>query len=309
MNEASRQSEFYMENYPDMTELITPDRPRINDLIIRSGAKSLGAPIETCGNEIYPIISAAPPRATNDEGVESCGFTISGIRHGSEVTTAWFEQNRTEAYFVRSGIWRFELKDRNGSAQLKVSEGEVILIPPNTVRRFTNTGKDIGFLWRILAGDERGNEIRLSPSSAPDPVASLRPLPANEPVQNALNDRLIHRVRKRARRPVTSSAGYHYRRLFEDGHTPGSDQINLSELVVVPGDVVSRHRVQMPEVLMISTGRLIVSVDGEKSVLSPGDTLFVPASADREMRNAGDSNVAVLSVRPSTQVQKPKAIL
>lgn len=72
----------------------------------------------------------------------------------------------------------------------------------------------------------------------------------------------------------------------------GSAELCAWRIEVAPGTAGTPHRVGRDEVLMISAGRLTVSIDGVVDRAEAGDVLVVPSGAEFRVDNDGPVTAA-----------------
>jgi len=87
---------------------------------------------------------------------EPHGFNIGGARQPPGCVNSQHSHHTAEAFFVHSGTWSFDLGEHGNDANITLSPGDFISIPINLFRGFKNVGKDVGFLWGLLGGDDPG---------------------------------------------------------------------------------------------------------------------------------------------------------
>ena len=87
---------------------------------------------------------------------EPHGYNIGGARQPADCVNSQHSHKTAEVFVVHSGNWRFDLGVHGEDAQVALSKGDVISIPTDTFRGFTNVGPGSGFLWAILGQDDPG---------------------------------------------------------------------------------------------------------------------------------------------------------
>lgn len=87
---------------------------------------------------------------------EPHGFNIGAARQPPQCVNSQHSHKSAEVFVVHSGSWRFDLGEKGDDAQVTLHPGDVISIPINIFRGFTNVGDDIGTLWAVLGNDDPG---------------------------------------------------------------------------------------------------------------------------------------------------------
>lgn len=87
---------------------------------------------------------------------EPHGYNIGGARQPPGCVNSQHSHRTAEVFVAHSGRWRFDLGEDAQDAHLYLSPGDVISIPTNVFRGFTNVGEGEGFLWAVLGQDDPG---------------------------------------------------------------------------------------------------------------------------------------------------------
>ena len=87
---------------------------------------------------------------------EPHGYNIGGARQPPNCVNSQHSHKTAEVFVVHSGKWRFDFGEEGDDAQVVVKEGDVVSLPTNTFRGFTNVGEGSGFLWAVLGKDDPG---------------------------------------------------------------------------------------------------------------------------------------------------------
>ena len=90
---------------------------------------------------------------------EPHGFNIGGARQPPGCTNSQHSHETVEVFYVHSGEWRFDLGEHADDAQIALKAGDLISIPTNVFRGFTNIGNSVGYLWAVLGGDDPGRVL------------------------------------------------------------------------------------------------------------------------------------------------------
>jgi len=90
---------------------------------------------------------------------EPHGFNIGGARQPPHCVNSQHSHDTAEVFVVLSGEWSFNIGEKGDDARILLNPGDVISIPTNVFRGFENVGKDSGFLWAVLGGDDPGRVL------------------------------------------------------------------------------------------------------------------------------------------------------
>ncbi len=236
---------------------------------------------------------------------EPHGFNIGGARQPPGCVNSQHSHDTAEVFVAYSGHWRFDLGEHGDDAQVVLHPGDVISLPTQMFRGFTNVGDDIGYLLAVLGGDDPGRVLwapdvfdlaathglvllesgqlidttagQVVPQGAPpmprtsaEQVAALRRATADDA------ERLVWRA--------TSGAGV--APIIGKGAPLGwSHPFSLDRVDAI----TDRATPNAPEVLFVHTGSLTVMWDGGALTLGAGDTMTVPVGLERTLR--GDAVV------------------
>ncbi len=103
---------------------------------------------------VGPGVSENPEQFVHIE--EAHGYNIGGARQPPGCVNSQHSHKTAEVFVVHKGTWRFDLGEHGDDAQVEIGEGDVISIPTDMFRGFTNVGEDLGFLWAVLGKDNPG---------------------------------------------------------------------------------------------------------------------------------------------------------
>ena len=87
---------------------------------------------------------------------EPHGYNIGGARQPPGCVNSQHSHTTAEVFVAHKGQWRFDLGETGEDAQVFLDEGDVISIPTNLFRGFTNVGDTVGYLWAVLGKDDPG---------------------------------------------------------------------------------------------------------------------------------------------------------
>ena len=321
-----------------MSETITPTRQKIEDRIVRYSELNpcLDAFIDTRtpGSDqkenftiIGPGVSENPNQHVHIS--EPHGFNIGGARQPPGCTNSQHSHTTVEVFYVHSGQWRFDLGEHGEDAQTTLHPGDLISIPTNVFRGFTNTGDDTGYLWAVLGGDDPGRVlwaprvfelakeyglVLLEDGSLIDQnkgeqiPAGKNAMPVTSDVQIERLDRydneklescVIRSGSGKYRGEFQSLYGGEERRLIGIGQIDWDHVSTLSEILIAKGAAIPEHHLNVKDVLFIDSGKVVCSIEDETTILSAGDTITFPIGARRSLRNAGDIEARIVAVRGS----------
>ena len=77
--------------------------------------------------------------------------------------------------------------------------------------------------------------------------------------------------------------------------TVGAKNITTSLVEMAPGGIQKPHQHDTEQCYMILEGNGTMEVDGEKSVVGPGDTIFIPSNSLHGLINDGQTILKYLS--------------
>ncbi|MBL8514907.1 MAG: cupin domain-containing protein [Betaproteobacteria bacterium] len=84
------------------------------------------------------------------------GFNIGGARQPPHCTNSLHSHDSEEVFVAHTGTWRFFWGEHGDAGEVVLNPGDTISIPIHVFRGFENIGKDSGFLFAILGGDDPG---------------------------------------------------------------------------------------------------------------------------------------------------------
>jgi quercetin dioxygenase-like cupin family protein len=264
---------------------------------------------------IGPGVSENP--AQHVHITERHGVNIGGARQPPHCVNSQHSHDTAEVFVVHSGNWRFDLGENAEDASIDLDPGDVISLPVNMFRGFTNIGNEPGFLWAVLGGDDAGH-VTWAPrvfemardygllllengqlidtaggEAAPDGAKALAPTTAAQ-------------ARAMRRSNPAEAAGFVRRAQAGNGETPiiGPDGhfqddhgFTLTRLDLPAGGTLPAGRVDGIEVVFVHHGDLAMAWNGPANGsridagndaapgtglrLNQGDTLTVPTGLTR----------------------------
>ncbi len=265
------------------------------------------------------------------------GFNIGAARQPPGCINSQHSHETAEVFIVHSGEWAFLLGPNREDGEIVLAPGDTISIPTNVFRGFRNVGKETGFLFAVLGGDDPGHVtwapyvfedakryglVLLDDGSLVDTTKGetipegRRPMPPTSEEEVARHDRLTSAdlagcvVRREALRP-TSVLGVPEIKEFpiigasspDEGLAAGKmawpHGFHVRLMSVDPGVKSVEHTRSEEEVIMMHEGCLTVEIAGGRIDLHPGDVFTVPIGAPRRFTNPGNSSIFAYVVRGS----------
>jgi mannose-6-phosphate isomerase-like protein (cupin superfamily) len=87
---------------------------------------------------------------------EPHGFNIGGARQPPRCLNSQHSHETAEVFIVHKGRWRMIFGVNADEGDAVMEEGDVISIPTRMFRGFENIGKETGFLFAVLGGNDPG---------------------------------------------------------------------------------------------------------------------------------------------------------
>ena len=262
---------------------------------------------------------------------EPHGFNVGGARQPPGCTNSQHSHDTAEVFYVHSGEWRFDLGEHAEDAQIELHPGDLISIPTNVFRGFTNIGETEGYLWAVLGGDDPGRVLwapkvfdmardyglilledgMLVDTNKGETVpAGKSPMPVTSAAQVDALD--VYTDSQLAGCVIRSGECRHIGAFsdfegVEEATLIGPPPINwehgftLSEIRLNAAAEVPAHTMTVPDVYFVQSGKVSVAIDGQEMTLTAGDTLTVPCGASRRLLNASDQPVCLVAVRGGDQ--------
>jgi mannose-6-phosphate isomerase-like protein (cupin superfamily) len=227
---------------------------------------------------------------------EPHGFNIGGARQPPNCVNSQHSHDTAEVFLVHTGQWRFDLGEHGEDAQVFIGPGDVISLPTKMFRGFTNVGKDVGFLFAVLGGDDPGKVLwapqvfelaaehglvlletgRLIDKAAgqvvPDDVA-IMPTTTAEQVA----------ALKRATPKMGEGLVWREISTTDQGQIIGPDaplnwphDFTLDRLDLSADQRFEIDNIDRPTVLFVQSGNVQITWDTDHLTLSPGDTMTLP---------------------------------
>jgi len=256
---------------------------------------------------------------------EPHGFNIGGARQPAHCINSQHSHNTAEVFYVHMGTWAFRTGEHGKDAEVILEPGDLISIPTALFRGFENIGKDIGFLWGILGGDdpgrvlwapyvfdmakdyglvllENGNLVdtgkgeTIPDGQKPMPVTSKKQVDALRKFsQEQLRDCCITSDENVS---SFSRGGLIKRKLIgPDAKLSWPHGFEITHMQLLPGTSADQQSYLGSEVLFVQSGELTVKLRAETWQLLSGDTATIPKGAARQFLNTSDKPVEFIRVR------------
>lgn len=249
---------------------------------------------------------------------EAHGFNIGGARQPPACINSQHSHDTAEVFVVHSGHWRFTFGEHGEDAQIDAEPGDIVSFPIHAFRGFGNIGKDPGFLWSVLGGDDPGRVLwapavfemaadyglillengalvdttlgqTVPPGVAPMPVTSAETIAGLRKIRPEDADEVI------ARAPRSDAPGETLV-IGEGGQLPGTKGFTVSRLVLAAGASSAVTSSQRPEVVFVMRGAVEIAMPEAAVTLAKADTFTVPTNLDRSYR-ALDEGCELVVVR------------
>lgn len=273
------------------------------------------------------------------------GFNIGAARQPPDCINSQHSHETAEVFVVHSGRWAFLLGENQDGGEIVLEEGDTISIPVNVFRGFENVGKDVGFLFAVLGGDDpghvlwapyvfeaaanyglilledgslvdtaRGEEIpagkKVMPATTAEEAAKCQQLSATE-----LEACVVRHDEIKSSSTIANqlSGVDHYPIIgagVPDAGLPGGKLnwphgFHLSQMEVAPGESTEFHTRGHEEVIFVHSGQL--SIDGPDSTIDllPGDTFTTPIGMPRRFSNCGPGPTSMYVVHRGDKPSAP----
>lgn len=247
---------------------------------------------------------------------EPHGYNIGGARQPPGCVNSQHSHETAEVFVAHSGRWRFDLGEDAEDAHLYLSPGDVISIPTNVFRGFTNVGDGEGFLWAVLGQDdpgrvtwapkvfdmakeyglvlmESGKLVDTRQGQAPPEGGRRMPPPAPsqlEAMQRVTDEQAKAFVWRAEERGDSSRAAV----IAANGHFSWPHGFTLERLVLVPSERSSIKPHNGSSVIFIDDGKVELAWSGGKLELGRGDTFSVPKGVGHTLNAAGRAVVFIV---------------
>ena len=323
-----------------MAESITSTRTKIEDRIVRYAdlAPCYDAFIDTRTpgsdrKENFTIIGPGVSENPNQHVhiAEPHGFNIGGARQPPHCTNSQHSHETVEVFYVHTGQWRFDLGEHGDDAQITLAPGDLISIPTNVFRGFTNVGDTDGFLWAVLGGDDPGHVLwapKVFDMASEYGLVLLEDgmlidtnkdetIPAGKRAMSATTREQVSDLDVYSNAQlagcVIRSGECELPGAFQDligvkeTELIGRSKINwahgftLSEIELTSDAKIPAHTSRKADVYFVQSGEVCVSIDDEETTLVAGDSITFPKHARRSLSNETNSPARLVAVRGGDQ--------
>ena len=243
---------------------------------------------------------------------EPHGFNIGGARQPPGCVNSQHSHDTAEVFIVHTGQWRFDLGEHGDDARVFIGPGDVISIPTQVFRGFTNVGKETGYLFAVLGQDNPGKVLwapdvfemaseyglvllengQLIDTIAGQSVpADATPMPVTSPDQIAKLKRVSQTEAEafvwRSEQPNDS---YATAIIDPSGPLDWPHGFSVARLDIAAQGEIYMTPPAAAEVVFVHSGELYMAWGKESITLHSGDTMTVPLGLDRRFSsNAGCS--------------------
>ena len=234
---------------------------------------------------------------------EPHGFNIGGARQPPGCVNSQHSHDTAEVFVVHSGEWRFDLGEHGDDAQVHIGPGDVISIPTNVFRGFTNVGTESGYLFAVLGQDDPGKVLwapdvfdlaqqhglvlletgqlidtvagqQVPAGAKPMPVTSADQIAALSLVSADQAESFVWRNDDCAGTFTTAVIG-------NAGPLDWDHGFDLDRIDIAPGEMLEPLPPSASEVVFVHSGSLDLRWPDGAVTLAPGDTMTVPIGLAR----------------------------
>ncbi|MGB3740125.1 MAG: cupin domain-containing protein [Pontixanthobacter sp.] len=256
---------------------------------------------------------------------EPHGYNIGGARQPPGCVNSQHSHKTAEVFVVHEGVWRFDLGEHGEDAQVELYPGDVISIPTDIFRGFTNIGDGMGFLWAVLGQDDPGR-VTWAPKvfemareyglvllksgqlidtkegeAIPDGQQIMEPTPRHEvaamgKATQADAKKLVWRAGDAGPEPTTRIIGEGEQFSWKHG-------FSLERLSMQAGARFESELATDPKVVFVNKGRANLQWGNCELTLGKGDTISVPIGLEHNI--AADDDAELFVVRQSDERPHP----
>jgi quercetin dioxygenase-like cupin family protein len=317
-------------------------RPCINAFI---DARSPGSDKKENFTIIGPGVAENPNQYVHIR--EPHGFNIGGARQPPQCTNSLHSHDTAEVFIIHQGMWRFFWGERGDAGEVVLQPGDTISIPIHIFRGFENVGRDIGFMFAVLGGDDPGRVhwaphviekarsfglILLEDGSLIDTIEGAI-VPEDAAVVTPSSRAEIAYIREPTLAEMTSNVVTHESLIantqtgakpaIKDSAIIGSGQVAngistapistphgfaLHHLALDAGTKTSAHTRACAEVLMVHRGCVVWRNQLDESIeLHAGDTFTVPRNMPRQIEAISDAEIFIVFGDDNTALAQRQA--
>ena len=248
---------------------------------------------------------------------EPHGFNIGGARQPPGCVNSQHSHDTAEVFIVHTGQWRFDLGEHGDDAQVFIDPGDVISIPTQTFRGFTNVGDELGYLFAVLGQDNPGKVlwapdvfemasdyglVLLETGQLIDTVAGqsvpdgAKPMPVTSPDQVAKLKRVSQTEAEAfVWRSEQQDGSYATAIIDPSGPLDWPHGFSVSRLDIAAGGDIDMTPPATAEVIFVHSGDLNIVWGQESITLHPADTMTVPLGLDRKFSSRAGCSAFIVS--------------
>jgi len=230
------------------------------------------------------------------------GFNIGAAGQPPKCFNSLHYHNSAEVFFVLSGKWRFYWGLNGDAGEVILEEGDIFNIPTRVFRGFENIGDKYGMIMSMLGGDDAGGGVIWAPhvlESAKDHGLVLsdkgvlydtkkgQSLPEGEREMPIMTDAELAEIAEVGVEGIVPKYVARYWDMMALAKHKPCDVIGEHGLIqdkpgfdvdfLTPTSVGSQTQSSTKDqVLMVMRGYWCLSWEGNKQVLNPGDTCWIP---------------------------------
>ncbi len=263
---------------------------------------------------IGPGVSENPEQFVHIE--EPHGFNIGGARQPPGCVNSQHSHKTAEVFVAHKGTWRFDLGENGDDAQVVLNEGDVISIPTDIFRGFTNIGKETGFLWAVLGQDDPGRVTwapkvfemaqdyglvllesgRLIDTTKGEAVPSdERPMKPTSRDEVAAMTRVSQKeAEKLVWRKVEATSEAPMPVIGRNGMFSRPHGFTLERIVLSEGQATRSEIPDRPKVIFVQAGSASFRWDDGALVLEKGDTLTIPRGLSHSLSCGSKAEIFIV---------------
>ena len=250
------------------------------------------------------------------------GFNIGAARQPPDCVNSQHSHDTAEVFIVHTGAWSFNTGEHGEDGKVILHPGDTISIPTRCFRGFSNVGKNTGFLFAILGGDDPGRVtwapyvfeqarshglVLLENGTLVDTVAG-ETVPADIPPTLPTTEADVAELQKLDSSDLEACVIRHgaithapsiklganiiESHLLGTTDNPDKPPLNwkhgfqLKHLSIAPGGRTGVYDQHQEEVFLIQSGNIDIELAGRTITLSNGDVFTAPINTDRCIANS-----------------------
>jgi mannose-6-phosphate isomerase-like protein (cupin superfamily) len=251
------------------------------------------------------------------------GFNIGAAGQPPRCKNSLHSHRTAEVFFVAKGRWRFFWGRWGNAGEVVLEEGDIFNIPTGIFRGFENIGTDYGMIMAVLGGDDAGGGVVWAPQVITDAAdhglvlaetGKLIDTKKGEKLRDGvkampvLTDEELEKFPEPSVKEVLPNYVARYWDLMALSKDAPAHVIGDGALLQdKPGfdiDFLSRGSISSeaythdhPEVLMGMKGHWRLTMGDFSTTIANGDTVLVPAGAERTLTPAMTGECSLYRVR------------